>query len=198
MRRNLLAAFRTIFLLAFTIALIAGSINAWNAVPQVWLVYQVQSPGAAPLKVEHCDRDAAREYSYREGPDGARFNIELCFRAIRIGELKFIPYLTSRDEVAWIEFKGSPQVAAYTRTVARSFALSQADVESALGQWRRQQREARMDGFVQLAVTLLLFAACGSLLLWLAHRIAMPGRGMQFGRRFGLFLHRLTAGTFWK
>jgi hypothetical protein len=165
MRTKLSTGTRKLFRLGLGIAVLVGLINAWFAVPNVWLTYQVQSPGAAPVRVTQCGEDDVREYFYRRTADGAFFNIDLCFLAVDNKQLKFIPYATDTDGLSWIELKHSPQVGAYTRSVARSFTIPQADYPAALATWRKAKWQARLESLGKFALgcgaaaALFLFAA---------------------------------------
>jgi hypothetical protein len=165
MRTKLTSGARKLFLLGLGIAVLVGIINAWYAPPNVWLTYQVQSPGASPVRVERCGEDDVREYFYRGAADGVFFNVDLCFLAVGNRQLKFIPYATDADGPSWIELKHSPQVRAYTRSVARSFAIPQSDYPAALEAWRKAKWQARLEGLARfafgcgVAAGLYLFAA---------------------------------------
>lgn len=170
MRIHVSKGIRKLFLLGLGIALCIGVINAWRAAPNVWLTYQVQSPGAAPVRVERCGDDDVREYFYRAAADGAFFNVDLCFLAVENKHLKFIPYATDADGPSWIELKHSPQVRAYTHSVARSFTIPQSDYPAALEAWREAKSQARMESFGKF--TLGCGAAAGLFLFagWLMRR----------------------------
>jgi hypothetical protein len=143
MLANLSKRARTLILAGLALMVVVGTVNAWKTEPHVWLTYQVQSPGKAPVRVERCGDDDPREYFYRVGPDGRYFNIDLCFKAVEKNSLKFIPYSTDEDGTSWIEVKNSPQVRAYTRTAARSFVFPQADQSAAHALWHRKRCATR-------------------------------------------------------
>lgn len=170
MPRNLREGARRLLLVALMLAAGIGIGNAWNAEPNVWLTYQVQSPGAAPVRVERCGDDDTREYFYRDGPDGTYFNIDLCFKAVQKNDLKFIPYATDEDGTSWIELKNSPQVGSYTRAVARSFDVPQADRGAAFALWQKAKWRTRFESLGQLAIGLVAFWLFCSLLAWIARR----------------------------
>jgi hypothetical protein len=159
-----------LFHVAIVLAVVIGFVNAWNVQPHVWLTYQVQSSGAAPVRVERCGDDDAREYLYRDGPDGTRFNIDLCFKAVEKNRLKFIPYSTDEDGVSWIELKNSPQIGSYTRSVARSFNFPEADRASALALWQKERLRARVEKMGEFAITLAVMSVLGYAALWIARR----------------------------
>lgn len=154
---------RRLFQVAFAIAAIVGTILAWNREPHVRLIYQIQSPGGTPVLVDRCGKDDVSEYLYRVGPEGKQFNIDLCFQTMQRDRLNFIPYAADEEGVSWIELKNSPQVAAYTRAVARSFTLPQHDSEAALERWRKAKRQERFENLVELAVQLAVFWLCAYL-----------------------------------
>jgi hypothetical protein len=175
MPRKLFERASRLFQVVFAIAAITGIIMAWNAEPRVRLTYQVQSPGAVPVMVERCGNDDAREYLYRNGPDGTQFSIDLCFKAVRKNDLNFIPYATDEDGMSWIELTNSAQVAAYTKTVGRSFTLPATDNKALLELWRKGKWQARVERLAQLAARLFVFGAVCYLLLWLARRYRVVG-----------------------
>jgi hypothetical protein len=170
MRPQLSKGSGKLFRLGLGIAIAAGLINAWFAVPNVWLTYQVQSPGAAPVRVSQCGEDDVREYFYRRMADGVFFNIDLCFLAVENRQLKFIPYATDVDGPSWIELKHSPQVGAYTRSVARSFTIPPADFPAALEAWHKARWQARLIGVVKFALGCGVAAALFQLAAWLMRR----------------------------
>ncbi len=155
---------RRLFRGAFAMAAIIGIVLAWNAEPHVRLIYQIQSPGGAPVLVDRCGKDDVSEHLYRVGPQGKQFNIDLCFQTIQKDRLTFIPYVTDEDGVSWIELKNSPQVASYTRAVARSFTLPQHDCETALELWDKAKRQARIESLTELAIQLAVFWLCAYLI----------------------------------
>lgn len=161
-----------LFHVAIVLAVVIGFVNAWNVQPHVWLTYQVQSSGAAPVRVERCGDDDPREYFYRVGPDGRYFNIDLCFKAVEKNSLKFIPYSTDEDGTSWIEVKNSPQVRAYTRTVARSFVFPQADQSAAHALWQKEKWRVRTESVAQLAIVVISLGLLCWLFGWIARRFA--------------------------
>jgi hypothetical protein len=163
-------AVRRLFHVAIALAAVIGFVNAWNVQPHVWLTYQVQSPGAAPVRVERCGDDDRREYFYRDGPDGTQFNIDLCFKAVEKNRLKFIPYSTDEDGASWIELQNSPQILSYTRSVARSFSFPEADHAAALTLWQKERLRARIEKMVESAIAVAVLSALGYAALRIARR----------------------------
>jgi hypothetical protein len=161
-----------LFQVVLAVVAIAGLVNAWNAKPNVWLTYQLQAPGALPVRVERCGEDDVREYFYRDGPDGTQFNIDLCFKAVQKNHLKFIPYATDEDGKSWIELRNSPQVGAYTRTVAHAFVFPTADQRAALSVWQQERRRLQMEKLKELAISLIVLSVAGLLAGWIIRRVA--------------------------
>jgi hypothetical protein len=178
MRTTLHTGTRKLVRLVLGVAILAGIINAWFAVPNVWLTYQVQSPGAAPVRVAQCGEDDVREYFYRRMADSALINIDLCFLAVENRQLKFIPYATDADGPSWIELKHSPQVGAYTRSVARSFTIPPADYPEALDAWRKARWQARLESLGKFALGCSVAAA-----LWMSAGWLMRKRWSVAARR---------------
>ncbi|MEN3291516.1 MAG: hypothetical protein V7642_769 [Burkholderiales bacterium] len=170
---------KRLFYVSIVLAVVIGFVNAWNVQPHVWLTYQVQAPGAAPVRVERCGDDDPREYFYRDGPDGTRFNIDLCFKAVEKNRLKFIPYSTDEDGVAWIELKNSPQIGSYTRSVARAFSFPEADRAGALALWQKERLRARIEKTGEFAITLAVLSVLGCAALWFARRLLRSAPGKQ-------------------
>lgn len=170
MLANLSKRARTLILAGLALMVVVGTVNAWKTEPHVWLTYQVQSPGKAPVRVERCGDDDPREYFYRVGPDGRYFNIDLCFKAVEKNSLKFIPYSTDEDGTSWIEVKNSPQVRAYTRTVARSFVFPQADQSAAHALWQKEKWRVRTESVAQLAIVVISLGLLCWLFGWIARR----------------------------
>lgn len=170
MPRNVYDIGRNLFLIAFAIAVLASFVVAWNAEPNARLTYQIQSPGAAAVLVDRCGADDAREYFYRRGPQGKWFNIDLCFKVVSRNQVKFIPYASEEDGLSWIEFKYSPQVDVYTKTVARNFTLPLTDHAAALDIWHAAKRQARLARLAELAARLALVGVACWLAVWLGRR----------------------------
>jgi hypothetical protein len=171
MPRNFSEWAKRIFQVVLAVAAIAGIVDAWNSDPHVWLTYQIQAPGALPAKVERCGDDDVREYFYRDGPDGTRFNIDLCFKTVQKNRLKFIPYATDEDGISWIELKNSPQVGAHTRAVARAFVVPQEDYDAALALWHKGKQQARLERLAEVAVSLAVFCMLGILAGWILRKL---------------------------
>jgi hypothetical protein len=181
MPTHLSALARPLFLAAITIAMVAGIVNAWNAEPHLWLTYQLQAPGSKAVKVERCGDDDPREYFYRESPDGRYFNIELCLKTVQKSQLKFIPYAIDADGTSWIELNNSPQVGLYTRSVARSFALPEADQRVVQAQWEKEKWRARFGSLGRLVAGMFAFG----LLCWASAWVARRFFGFAPAKRIG-------------
>lgn len=169
MRVNIFEGARRISKLVMGI-IVAGSLVAiWTAEPYLNMHYQIKGPGVAPLKVDDCGADDAREYISRRSADGKQISIIICFMAhpaAQTGEM-LIPYKVMEDGRWWMNEKYSRDVLTYTKAVANAFAFPAEDAKQADSLWTSTRIKDAVQGLGFLGIGLVAFLIFTKIIGWI-------------------------------